>query len=161
MRVQVDGEHNLWMLWRYRLHLLDAEARLALARGRPEDALARVDTELEGARRHQARKLEARAHELRGRALLVIDRRPEAEAALLEAQAVAEAIGYAPVRWRVLALESELARRAGDGPRAEHSAAATRALTSELASPLPDSRLRKALVSLGERLAADPLREMR
>jgi tetratricopeptide (TPR) repeat protein len=161
IRGRVEADQDPWMLWRYRLHLLDAEARLALARGRPEDALTRVDAELEGARRHQARKLEARAQELRARALLVIDRRPEAEAALREAYTVAESIGYAPVRWRALALESELARRAGDSPRAERQAAATRALTGELAAPLTDERLRRALVSLGERLAADPLGEMR
>ncbi len=157
LRTRVEDETDPWMMWRYRLHLLDAEARHALARGVPDAALRLAQQELAGARRHQARKLEARAQELSARALLVLEQRPEAEAELRAAGATAAEIGYAPVRWRALALDAELARRAGDGARAERSAAAARALTAELAVALPDARLRQALTGLGERLAADPL----
>jgi hypothetical protein len=87
----------------------------------------------------------------------VLDRRPEAEAELRAAAAIAAEIGYAPVRWRALALDSVLARRAGDRARAERSAAAALDLTGRLAAALPDARLQHALTGLGERLAADPL----
>jgi class 3 adenylate cyclase/tetratricopeptide (TPR) repeat protein len=161
VRTRVEDESDPWMRWRYRLHLLDAEARLALARGAPEVALGLAREELDGARRHKARKLEARAQELAARALLVLEQRPEAEAELRAATATATAIGYAPVRWRALAIESALARRSGDGARAEQAAAAARALTAELAAGLPETRLRRALAGLGERLAADPLGTLR
>jgi hypothetical protein len=160
-RTRIEDESDVWMLWRYRLHLFDAEARLALALGRPEAALGLGRQELAGARQHRARKLEARAHEVCARALLVLEQRPEAEAALAAASATAAAIGYAPVRWRALALEAELARRAGDGARAERARAATRALTADLAAGLPEARLQRALQGLGERLATDPLGALR
>jgi tetratricopeptide (TPR) repeat protein len=161
LRARVEDESDLAMMWRYRLNLLDAEARHALARGTPDVALGLARQELDGARRHQARKLEARAQELSARALLVLEQRPEAEAELRAASAIAVEIGYAPVRWRTLALDSVLARRGGDGARAERSAAAARFLTAELAAGLPEPRLRHALAGLGERLAADPLGAMR
>jgi tetratricopeptide (TPR) repeat protein len=156
LRARVEDEPDTSMLWRYRLHLLDADARHALALGRPDAALG-LAQQLAGARQHRARKLEARAQELGARVLLVLERRPEAEAELLAASATAAAIGYAPVRWRALALEAELARRAGDGPRAERARAGTRALTADLAAGLPEARLGRALRGLDERLAADPL----
>jgi ATP/maltotriose-dependent transcriptional regulator MalT len=161
LHAHIEDEADTSMMWRYRLHLADAEARLALARGAPDVALRLAREELAGARQHGARKLEARAQELGARALVVLGERAEAEAELGEAAAVAAAIGYAPVRWRTLALESVLARRAGDGARAERSAAAVRSLTAELAAGLPETRLRLALAGLGERLAADPLGEIR
>ena len=157
LHAHIEAESDPWMMWRYRLHLLDADARLALALGEPGAALRLAQQELAGARRHHARKLEARAQELAARALVVLEQRPEAEAALAAASATAAEIGYAPVRWRTLALEAALARRSGDAARAERAAAATRALTGGLAAALPEPRLERALRSLGERLAADPL----
>ena len=146
------------MLWRYRLHLVDAEARLLLARGDAPAALRAAEGELAGARAHGARKLEARALELRGRALLTLDERPEAEAALREAAALAEAIGYPPVGWRAWALAGELARREGDAAGAARAAARVRAATERTAGALQDADLARELLTLGARLAEDPLR---
>jgi class 3 adenylate cyclase/tetratricopeptide (TPR) repeat protein len=158
---RVAAESDPWMLWRYQLHLLDAQARLALAAGRAEHALAFVGRELDGARRHRARKIEARAEELRARTLIRLERTHDAEQALYAARSTAEAIGYAPVRWRCLALESVLAARAGEAGRAEGLAAGVRGLTAALAAALPDARLRRGLARLGERIAGDPLGELR
>src|SRR5262249_12102027 len=71
--------------WRYSMHVWDALGRLALVGGEPERAIAHADHELSAARRHRARKVEARALELRARALLVLDRREEAAAAVDDA----------------------------------------------------------------------------
>jgi class 3 adenylate cyclase/tetratricopeptide (TPR) repeat protein len=62
-----------FMRWRYSMHLEHARGRVALLRGEPGDALARADRELEAARRHHAPKLEARALELRARALAALE----------------------------------------------------------------------------------------
>jgi class 3 adenylate cyclase/tetratricopeptide (TPR) repeat protein len=133
-----------WMRWRLELHLHDAAGRLALARRDPAAALAHADGELAGARRHRARKLEARALELRGRALLAEDRREDASVALGEALTVAGAIGYPPTQWRALRLLGEIARRAGRPADAQIHAARRRALVEPLANALPDD-LRRAL----------------
>jgi tetratricopeptide (TPR) repeat protein len=111
VRAHVESTGDPWMVWRYRLHLLDAEARLALVRGEADRAWTLAAQELEGAQQHGARKLEARALELNGRALLALDRREDSEAALLDAISVAAELGYRPVQWRSFALLSELARR--------------------------------------------------
>jgi hypothetical protein len=145
------------MRWRYELHLLDATARLALARREPEEALHLLDRELAGARHHKARKLEARALELRARALVHLDRRPEAEEALREAVALGEQIEYRPVLWRSYSLQGELARRGGDATRSREQGARARDLVDRLAPAVPDARSRREFSALGESLATDPL----
>jgi tetratricopeptide (TPR) repeat protein len=156
IRAELAGSDDPWLRWRYGLHLLDACARHALATGEPGRALALLDEEIAGAQRHGARKLEARALELRGRALVTMDERNAAEPALRDALELGRRIEYPPVVWRSLSLLAELARRAGDGPRHARLAGEARALVEGLAAPVPDAE-RGALRGLGERLAADPL----
>jgi class 3 adenylate cyclase/tetratricopeptide (TPR) repeat protein len=153
----IEGEEDPWMRWRYQLHLLDALARLALARGEPEDALTLLDRELAGARHHGARKLETRALELQARACLHIDRRPEAEEALRNAVEVGERISYAPALWRSYSLQGELFRRVGDTSLAERSADRAHGLIESLKPALPDERSRRDFSELGRLLVSDPL----
>jgi class 3 adenylate cyclase len=138
-----------WMRWRLELHVHDAAGRIALARRDPAAALAHADAELAGARRHRARKLEGRALELRGRALLAQDAREEAGLALGEALAVAAAIGYPPTQWRALRLMGEIARRAGRPADVEVHAARRRTLVEPLATALPDDLRRTLFTSAG------------
>ena len=156
IREQVDHETDPWLLWRYRLHLVDAEGRLALARGEPEAALRLAEHELADARARRLRKLEARALDLRAQALLGLDRRDDAGETLREALAAAVAIGYPPVRWRAHALAGELARRQGQRAAAEEAAARGRALVEGASRGLPED-LGRDLRALGERLATAPL----
>src|SRR4029077_19641337 len=111
----------------------------------PERALRLADDEIDGARRHRARKLEARALGLRGRALVAMDRRTEAEQALGEALAIAQAIGWAPGVWRSRRLLAEGARRRGDRAAAEAHASKTHDTVELLAASLPADDLREAL----------------
>jgi tetratricopeptide (TPR) repeat protein len=157
IQAQLDSDDDPWMRWRYSLHLLHGLARVHLARGEPERALAASDAELAGARRNVAKKLEARALELRGRALLVLDRRDEASGALREALAVAGQIEYPPVLWRALSLSGELARRAGDTAVAERRFGEARSLVEAKAHAVPEPGLQREFRSLGERLVTDPL----
>ncbi|HSJ99324.1 MAG TPA: adenylate/guanylate cyclase domain-containing protein [Myxococcota bacterium] len=154
-------EDDPWMRWRYALHLADADARLALAGGDPEAALAHCDAELAGARRHRVRKFEARALELRGRALLAMDARDAAEEALAAALAGARAIGHPPIAWRALALLGECARRRGETARGAERAAEVTALVGGLAGELSDPELRRGLLAAAERAVADPLGTLR
>ncbi|MBW1842968.1 MAG: AAA family ATPase, partial [Deltaproteobacteria bacterium] len=97
---QHDTDDDPWMRWRWSLHLHDGLARVDLARGDAERALDRADAEIAGARERTARKIEARALELRGRTLVFMDRRDEAENALREALAITTRIEHPPVAWR-------------------------------------------------------------
>ncbi len=139
-----------FMRWRYSLHVFDALAQVALARGDPERALPLAGEELAGARKHGARKLEARALATRGRSLLAMDRRAEAVAACGEALALAEAIGYRAGVWRCHGLLAELARREGKRENAERHVALLRATVESLAGTLPGGELRRDLGAAAE-----------
>ena len=161
IRKSVEQPGDPWMRWRYSLHVLDASARRELAIGEPERALVLADREIEGARRHKAAKLEARASELRGRTLLSMDRREEAEAQLRAAYELADRIMYPPVIWRSTSLLAEVARRAGDSGRAESLAVEARTRVEGVSRSLADAELRSGLASLGERLVSDPISAFR
>jgi class 3 adenylate cyclase/tetratricopeptide (TPR) repeat protein len=132
--------------WRYSMHLFDALGRVALVRREPERALALADDELERARRHRAPKIEARALDLRGRALLMLERPDEAAAALAAAVGVGERIGYPRVIWQALGVLAELKRRRGQAGEAAADAARQRALVDDLARSLPEGELRARLL---------------
>ena len=146
-----------WMLWRWSIHLEDAEARLALARGDPETAVRRLDAEIASAHRNGAPKLVARGLELRGRACLMMDDRDGAEECLRGALQEADAIVYAPAAWRATALLGELARRAGDRPAAERASADVSRRVEAAAGALGDEELRRKLLSLAPTLVDDLL----
>jgi len=146
-----------WMRWRYGLHLLDAEARLALASGEAEQSLGLTERELEGARTHRSRKIEARALELHGRALVALDQRERADRTVRAALELATEIAYPPVQWRCHSLLSVLARRAGHRATAEQCAAEARSLVVGLSPQLSDASVRREFELLGERLVSDPL----
>lgn len=154
---ELDRPGDLWQRWRYALHVHDGLARVALARGDPERALASTADELAGARLHGVLKLEARALELRGRAFVAADRRDEAEQTLVLALGVAERIGYPPAAWRAHSLLAEIARRAGRARDAGRHTREAQARVEGLARALPDAGLRRSLSALGEAVAADPL----
>jgi tetratricopeptide (TPR) repeat protein len=145
------------MRWRYAMHLIDARARVALARGDVDKAIALTREEIAAALPREARKCEARAYELRGRALLLGDQRPEAEEALREALEIARSIHHPPVVWRSLSLLGEIARRSGDEAGGRRLTGEARALVEQLAGPLVDPTLRRTFLALGERLKTDPL----
>lgn len=161
VRADLASGGDPWMRWRYAMHVNDVEARLQLARGEPEAALALLDSELASARDTDAPKLVARALELRGRVLVHLDDRDAAEQSLREALAAAEAIGYPPVRWRAFSLLAELARRRGDASGAKSHAGAAMALIRKLADPAIDEPLRRRFVQLGENLRDAPLAALR
>jgi hypothetical protein len=128
-----------------------------LACGDLESAAVRADREAAGARRHLSRKIEARALDVRARALAAMDRRDEAAEALEHALGVARLIEYPPVVWRSLFLAAELARRAGRDAEARRHTEEARALVGGLVRGLADPDLARGFRHLGERLDANPL----
>jgi DNA-binding NtrC family response regulator/tetratricopeptide (TPR) repeat protein len=133
-----------WMRWRYTLHLHDVVGRAALLERRPEAALEAAETELVGARRFDVPKVEARALGLAGEALLVLDRRADAEEKLREARRVAAAIQYPRGEWRALGLLAELARRKGDAEEQARLETERQSVLSGAAESLADEELRRA-----------------
>ncbi len=157
VRADLGEDGDPWMRWRYSLHHRDAEARLLLVRGEPEQALPWLEREIEGARAFDAPKIEARGLEMQGRVLLAMDDRDAAEASLREAIGVAERIGYPPVQWRAWALLGELARRRGAGD-ADALVARGLGMLESLAPTLEDEGLRRRFLALGEGLRSATLR---
>jgi DNA-binding NtrC family response regulator/tetratricopeptide (TPR) repeat protein len=135
-----------WMRWRYHLHALHSRGEIELARNLPERALARADDELRGARQHRAPKLAARALALRAAALLALDRRDDADAALREALAIAEQIGYRRAVVHGHRLLAESARRSGHAAAAAAHAAQARVVSEQLAGSLTNDELRRHLL---------------
>ena len=158
VREGLETDEDPWMRWRYSLHLLDAEARLALARGEPEQARALAEEERRLATEREAPKLVVRALEVAGRAELAMDDRDGAREHLQTALSGAREIGYAPVQWRALALLSELDRRTGARGRGrETNAEAQELIRRHIDAGLPEA-LGRSLERLADRIAADPTR---
>ena len=157
VRSDLERSTDPWMRWRYVLHLEHAQAELALAQGNAEAALRAAIRERNGARRHDAAKIEARAMETVARALLSMDRRDEAREAVDGALAIADRIEYPPVRWRSHALLAEIARRQADRKSVDRHVKQTRTLIERCARTLQDPALRVELTALGERLGARPV----
>jgi DNA-binding NtrC family response regulator/tetratricopeptide (TPR) repeat protein len=148
IEADLAGDGDPWMRWRYTLHARDARARLELARGAPDRALALVEQELAGARRYAVPKVEARALALRGRVLLALDRPDAAQEALEQALGVAERIGYRRGLWETRGLLADVARRAGDASRAAAHAGAARTVVAQAARSLTDDELRRRLLAV-------------
>ena len=134
------------MRWRYALHAHDLDGQLAL-RAAERGGRSRAQAEAEGARRHQAPKVEARALVLRGRGALLVDARRRRAAALAEAMRIAERIGYPRAAWSAYGLQLILARRAGHAELATRHAARRQALLDGAIASLEDAELRRRLAA--------------
>lgn len=135
------------MRWRYALHAMHLEGRLALRAGAPERALARAQAEAEGARRHRAPKIEARALVLAGEAQLAMDVRDAAEASLADALRLADRIAYPRGVRSALGLLATLGRRTGRPADVARHETRRRALLDGALASLPDDDLRRALAA--------------
>jgi tetratricopeptide (TPR) repeat protein len=145
IRAAVDTPGDPWMRWRYALHLHDVLGRAALVECRPEAALVAADAEIAGARRYKIPKVEARAQQLRGAALLAMDRRTDAEAALRDAVRIASAIAYPRTTWEALGLLAEVARRDGKPDEAARADGQRKIVLDAAAASISDADLRRAL----------------
>jgi tetratricopeptide (TPR) repeat protein len=154
---QLEKDPDPWMRWRWSLHLLHQQARLALARGDLAGAGALAARELAGAEECAARKLVGRAEEMLGRIALLADDRAEARRALEAAFALAREISYPSLACRAQSLRAELARRQGDTALAERRCSELRQSLAALAPRIGAADLEHDFRRLGERLIERPL----
>ena len=97
-----------WMRWRYSMRLFASLGELWLARGDPERATEFADRCLELATRTNSRKNLAKGWRLRGQIALARRQLDDAETALRQSLAIAEAIGNPTQLWVTRAALGEL-----------------------------------------------------
>ncbi len=154
---QFQDDPDPWMRWRWSTHLVHHQARLALARGDADGALALARLEVTRALGTAAGKLIGRAHEQLGRILLFMDAREEAEIELRTALTLAQGLEYPALAWRTRSLLAEVAKRSGDRDESERHRAAVRHTLDELAERIPGRHLVGPFRSLGEQALDDPV----
>jgi DNA-binding CsgD family transcriptional regulator len=114
------------------------QVELALARGAPEQALQLVE-QLIATAPHAQETAIPRLWLLRGEALVALSCLPEAEAVLLEAKAVATALGLRPLLWRIHAALGHVRWAAGRRAAARAAFATADTLIDALAVELPET----------------------
>nr|HET6900943.1 AAA family ATPase [Ktedonobacteraceae bacterium] len=119
-----------------------ASAELALAQGHADLALAITDRLIASAAQAGEGQHSLRVLKLRGEALAALQRPAEAEAALLGAQALAEALGARPRQWRICIALGNLYQTRERNTEAEQAFATARSLIEALAAPITDELLR-------------------
>jgi tetratricopeptide (TPR) repeat protein len=150
-----------WLKWRYSTRLFASLAELWLARGEPGQAREFADQCLDLATRTNARKNLAKGWRLRGEIALARRELDDAEGALRQALAIAEAVGNPPQLWKAHAAWGRLhaARQRRDAAGRAYQAA--RAVLDRVQAGLQDPVLRASLAEspgvrqlydLGERL---------
>ena len=154
---QYETDPDPWMRWRWSVHLLHHQGRLALARGEPERALSIAEREALAAAGTNASKLICRAHEQLGRIQLTLEEPEQAELELRTALTLSEGIEHPSVSCRARSLLAEIASRQGDSSGAQQHRAAVARSFETLAPGIDENDLRREFLGLGERLVKDPL----
>jgi len=147
VRADLDRSTDPWMRWRFSLHVLDVEARIAMARGDFDAGIRLAEQQIAGAAKHEAPKIEARAATLRASLLLSMDRRGEVREALRTAAAVAERIRYGRGSVEILRLVADTHRRDGERDEADEAVARARSILTRSAGSLTDDNLRRKLMT--------------
>lgn len=119
-----------------------ARAELALARGKPDEALSILASLTSSVPVSSAAKVIPRLWYLRGQCLTTLDRSDDAAVAYRDAAAAAVAHDRLPLLWRINLAQANLARLQGDGATYEQAMAEARAIVQDLATSIPDDALR-------------------
>jgi class 3 adenylate cyclase/tetratricopeptide (TPR) repeat protein len=144
-RLVKDPATSDWMKWRYSTHLFASLADLWLARGDYTKATASVDQCLEIATRTGARKNIVKGQRARGEIATRRRRWDEAELALREALAIAQAIGNPGQLWRTHAALGRLRDAQGKSAEARAAYAAARHVIDGVRARLTTPELAAAL----------------
>jgi len=143
-----------WLRWRWEIPLLRAEAELALAQGRPDDAWRQATDSLALATRTGSRKHVARAHTAQGEILAASGRLGEAAAAFESSIALAQEMGTPREHWIAQAALAKTLYRVGRDAAAEAAYGEAARIIDAIAAALTTPRLRHSL------LAAEPVVEV-
>jgi class 3 adenylate cyclase/tetratricopeptide (TPR) repeat protein len=143
-----------WLRWRWEIPLLRAEAELALAQGRPDDAWRQATESLALATRTGSRKHVARAHTAQGEILAASGRLDEAATAFESSIALAEEMGTPREHWIAQAALGRTLYRLGRDEAAEAAYGQAARVIDALVATLTTPRLRHSF------LAAEPVLEV-
>jgi DNA-binding CsgD family transcriptional regulator/predicted negative regulator of RcsB-dependent stress response len=120
-----------------------ARAELALARGKPDHALAITDHLLASAANVSPERNILRVSKLRGEVLAALHQRAEAKIALQSAQEIAHAQGARSMQWRISVALGKLYQALHQHEEAEQAFSTAQRIIEELAANIPDESLRE------------------
>jgi tetratricopeptide (TPR) repeat protein len=143
-----------WLRWRWEIPLLRAEAELALAEGRPDDAWRQAAESLALATRTGSRKHVARARIAQGEILAASGRLDEAAAAFESAIALAEEMGTPREQWIAQAALARTSYRLGRDEAAGAAYGQAARIIDAVGATLTTPTLRQSF------LAAEPALEV-
>ena len=149
----LEGVHRLvknpatsdWMKWRYSTHLFASLADLALARGDLDEAGRWADACLEIATRTRSRKNLVKGWRARGEIAMRRRRWDDADQALREALALADAVGNPGQLWRTHAARGRLADARGQIDEGRTAYAAAQRVIERVRAALTTAETRAAL----------------
>ena len=150
-----DPATSAWMRFRYSIRLCASLGELALARGDLDQARAHAERCLELATRTNARKNLVKGWRLAGEVASAARKWDEAERALHEARAIAEAIGNPTQLWRTYAALARFYAEQRKGEAARRAAVDAGRVVDGVLGALPSETLRASLEALA------PVREVR
>jgi class 3 adenylate cyclase/tetratricopeptide (TPR) repeat protein len=145
MRLARDGTVSEWMKWRYSTRLFASLGDLALARGDTAKAREWTDQCLEVATRTNARKNLVKGWRLRGEIAMARRQWDDAEAALREALAIAQAIGNPTQLWKTHVASGRLNAAMKRADHARQSYQKAREVIDDLRESLRSPELRASL----------------
>jgi tetratricopeptide (TPR) repeat protein len=134
-----------WMTWRYAMHCFATMGELALARGDVDAAARLAEQSLEIAVPSRSRKYESRARRLTGETATARKRWDDADVALRDSLAIAQAIGEPRQTWKSLAALGRLHRERGQSDGAYRHYRAARDLVDQILSGLNEPGLHRGL----------------
>jgi hypothetical protein len=134
-----------WHEWLWTVRLLEAQAAIALAAGRPEEAVRTSEQAIARGTRHGRAKYVCLSRTLHGRALAALGQAEHAATSLRLAVAEAEALGHPPTLWPALAALADALEPAGAEAEAERVRARARETAVGFADSLSEERRKHAL----------------
>jgi predicted ATPase/class 3 adenylate cyclase len=129
-----------------------ARVELALARGKPDLALAILDRLIASVPLSSATRIAPRLWYLRGQALAALDRVDEAGETFREAATAAAAHDRLPLFWRIKLAQASLARSQGYSDKGEQAMIEAQKIVQDLATSIPDATLRGGFLEGATRL---------
>jgi tetratricopeptide (TPR) repeat protein len=157
--VRNPNKAQLWLLWRYSLHLFNSYGEHVLGRGDPARALGYADECLNIAEETGSQKYVVKGRRLRGQALMALGHLDDAEGELAVALEVAMELANPPQLWKTHAALGDL-RRAQGRQDARQSYGHALSVIETTAGGLTDEQARETLRRSARveaiRLAAEP-----
>jgi len=146
MRARIEQEAMGFHAWRWRLRLLEGRGWCYLALGQPQRSLELAQAAVTLAQATWSRKYVAAGLALRGRALAALEQPEAATAALAQAIALADQIGYQPLRWQRRGDLAQLYQATGRVADAEACTGEALGIVQAIAADLTDAALRAAFL---------------